>query len=164
MLLYAYYETLHELLVENTRRIEKAIDRTLAEQIEFLKPPDFDDEKFDAYREAAEAFLAERIEAYNPVGIQYTFDRPPTALARQLELQLNWFDSTQEFDALKEAAGQLAEFDMSDDRLKQLAEKLIGRAGAFPDKSIIATYEDKPALQKLPDYTLAKAIEELINP
>ncbi len=163
ILLYAYYETLHELLVENTQRIEKAIDRSLAEQIEFLNPPDFDDEKFDAYREAAEAFLAERIEMYNPIGIQYTFDRPASALARRLELQLNWFDSTEEFDALKEAAEQLAEFDMSDDKLKQLAEKLIGRAGAFPDKSIITTYEDRPALQKLPDYTLAKAIEQTLR-
>ncbi len=160
----AYYETLHDFLIENKQGIEKAMDKTLAEHIKVLNPPNFDDEKFDAYHDAALAFLAERIEMYNPIGIQYTFDRAPSALAHQLELQLNWFDSTEEFDALKEAAEQLAETDMSDERLKQLAEKLVRQAGAFPDKSIITAYEDKPALPKLPDYTLAKAIEQLINP
>ena len=160
----AYYEILYELLDSNKASLEQAIEKLLTEGIERLAPADFDDEKFDAYRDAAFAFLAERIEMYNPIGIQYTFDRPPTALARQLELQLNWFDSTAEFDALKEAAEQLTEPDMSDERLKQLAEKLVHQAGAFPDKSIISTYENKPALPKLPDFALAKAIEQLINP
>jgi len=162
ILLRVYYESLHNFLVENKGAIEKAISKTVANELKALNPPDFDADKFDAYCKAALAFLAERIEMYNPIGIQFTFDRPTTALAHQLELQLNWFDSTGEFEALKKTAKQLAEPDMTDERLKQLAKKLVRRCGAFPDKSIITTYKDKPALQKLPDYALAKAIEKVI--
>jgi len=43
-----------------------------------------------------------------------------------------------------------------------LAAELITQVGAFPDKSIIAGYEAKPGLRKLPDYIVARAIEEII--
>ena len=52
---------------------------------------------------------------------------------------------------------------MTDENVHVLAEELIGKVGAFPDKSIIAGYEAKPALQKLPDYIVAGAIEQLIR-
>ncbi len=163
ILLRAYYETLHNFLVENKDHIEAAISKAVAAELETLKPADFNTEKFNAYRDAAVAFLDERIETYNPIGIQYTFDRIPTALALQLELQLNWFDSTAEFEQLKQAAAELAEPATSDGRLKELANELIHRSGAFPDRSIVSAYRADPALQKLPDYALAKAIEELIG-
>jgi hypothetical protein len=38
-----------------------------------------------------------------------------------------------------------------------------GVVGAFPDKSIISAYEADPALGKLPDYVVARAIEEIIT-
>ena len=163
ILLRAYYETLHGLLIENRDRIEAVLNKALAEGFADLNPSGFDAEKFDAYRDAALSFLAERIEMYNPIGIQYTFERVPTGLARQLELQLNWYDSTAEFEALRQAARRLAEPDMTDERLKQLAGELIGLCGAFPDKSIIAAYQQGPALSKLPDHALAKAIEQIIE-
>ena len=163
ILLRAYYETLHNFLVENKGPIEAAINKVAATELKTLNPADFNTDKFDAYRDAAVAFLEERIETYNPIGIQYTLDRIPTALARQLELQLNWFDSTDEFEQLKQAAAELAEPAMSNDRLKELANELIRRSGAFPDKSIISAYHTDPTLQKLPDYALARAIEELIG-
>jgi hypothetical protein len=164
ILLRAYYETLHDFLIENKDRIGSTINKTIAAELKKLNPAGFNAEKFDAYCEAAVAFIDERIEAYNPVGIQYTFDEPPTALARQLELQLNWFDSTEEFEELKQAASELAEADMSDERLKELANRLVQQAGAFPDKTIIAAYETAPVLLHLPDYALAKSVEKIIVP
>jgi hypothetical protein len=59
-------------------------------------------------------------------------------------------------------ARSLAEEDMSDDRLGALAGELILRVGAFPDRSIVTTYREDPALQKLPDYIVACAIEEIV--
>ncbi len=51
---------------------------------------------------------------------------------------------------------------MSDQRLHDLAAELIKKAGAFPDKSIIAAYNAAPSLHKLPDFLVASAIEQLI--
>ena len=56
-----------------------------------------------------------------------------------------------------------AEAGMTEERMRSLAEELIKEAGAFPDGSIISTYEAKPALWKLPDYVAARAIEETIR-
>lgn len=164
LLIRAYYETLYEFLVCNKSDLTEKIKNLLAEEIKELQPADFNDEKIDAYFQAVVAFLDERIETYNPIGIQYTFDRTATKMAQQLELQLNFYDSTEEFHTLAETANQLAEPDMSDQRLRELTSRLIKQAGAFPDKSIISAYQTAPALQKLPDYILAKTIEETINP
>ena len=56
----------------------------------------------------------------------------------------------------------LAEAGLTDDNLRGLAEDLIRRVGAFPDKSIISTYEAAPHLRKLPDYIVARAVEEVV--
>jgi hypothetical protein len=47
--------------------------------------------------------------------------------------------------------------------MRELAGELIKEVGAFPDGSIISTYEVKPAPGKLPDYIVARAIEETIR-
>ncbi len=51
---------------------------------------------------------------------------------------------------------------VSDEALSGLAEELIRRAGAFPNRSIIAGYGVEPTLQKLPDYIVACGIEEIV--
>ena len=51
---------------------------------------------------------------------------------------------------------------MPREKLRQIAEKLIEAVGAFPDRSIITAYEAKPGLNKLPDYIVARAIEEAL--
>jgi predicted dinucleotide-utilizing enzyme len=79
-----------------------------------------------------------------------------------LELQLNWYDSRAEFEALVEAARSKAETEVTEERLQSLAEELIKEVGAFPDNSIISIYEAKPGLNKLPDYIVARTIEEII--
>lgn len=164
LLLKAYYEALYELLEANRANLITKVETLLHNEIKNRAFGAFNQKKYAAYRDAAVAFLDERIETYNPIGFQYTFDRTPTRLARQLELQLNWYDSQDEFLTLTEAAQAKAEPDMTDNRLRQLAGDLIAEMGAFPDKSIISTYQANPALQKLPDYVLARAIEDIISP
>lgn len=162
LLLNTYYEALHNRLVANRQ--------LLAEKIEKLLPAEFANsdfgnitrEKFNAYRDACLSFIDERIEMYNPIGIQYTFDSDRRSQAFELELQLNWFDSRAEFKALVEAAQTKLTERINEQQLPKLADELIKDLGAFPDKSIIFAYRASPALGKLPDYIVAKAIEELI--
>ena len=80
-----------------------------------------------------------------------------------MELQLNWYDSRAEFEALAEAARAKSEVEMTQQKMSELVDELIKEAGAFPDKSIISTYEVQPGLGKLPDYIVARAIEEIIR-
>lgn len=168
LLLNAYYETLYERLGANktilAEKIEPLLTREIANSFESL-----DKEKYSAYRDACLAFIEERIESYNPFGIQYTFDRVARQRSFELELQLNWYDSTEEFEQLLEAVRLKTESDLSDksemteQRLQLLTDELIKEVGAFPDKSIISAYEAEPALNKLPDYIVALAIEKTIG-
>lgn len=163
ILLKAYYEALYELLDDKKELLAKRIDELLAEEVSLRSFEDFDDDKLVAYREACLAFVDERIETYNPIGIQYIFDRGRAKEAFELELQLNWYDSRAEFQALVEAAHKKIEAEVTEDRLQVLAGELISEMGAFPDRSIIAAYEAKPKLQGLPDYIVARIIEEIIR-
>ena len=163
MLLNAYYEVLYERLEAKKAHLTERIEKLLRAEIENRGFGNFDEGKYAAYREACLAFVDERLETYNPIGIQYTLDLHRRREAARLELQLDWYDSRAEFEALRRAARARAEQPSSEDRLPELAEELIKEAGAFPDKSIISTYEAGPALTRLPDYIVARAIEELIR-
>ena len=163
MLLNAYYEALYQRLEANKALLAGKIEDLLKQEIAHHAFADFDGDKYAAYRDACLAFVDERIEAYNPIGIQYTFDRIRAKEALNLELQLNWYDSRAEFAALHQAAQDKAEAQMSEERLKELADELIAEVGAFPDKSIISAYEAEPALNKLPDYIVGRAIEEILR-
>jgi len=162
LLLKAYYEALYERLEAKKDLLPTRVEKLLREEIAKLGFADFNEEKYAAYEGACLAFVDERMETYNPIGIQYTFDRIRAQEAIELELQLNWYDSQAEFQALIEAAHNKAEESMADERAQELADELIEQVGAFPDKSIISTYKAKPALGKLPDYIVARAIEEII--
>jgi hypothetical protein len=163
LLLKAYYEALYEHLEANKELLATKIEKLLKEEIAKRGFGNFDEEKYAAYQDACLAFVEERLETYNPIGIQYTFDRIRAQEAVELELQLNWYDSQAEFEALLEAVRAKAEFEMTEERMRELAEELIKEAGAFPDGSIISVYEVAPALGKLPDYIVARAIEEVIR-
>jgi hypothetical protein len=162
LLLNAYYEALHDLLVENKAPLIETAGNLLREELKNRNFGSFNRNKYDAYLDACHAFIAERIEMYNPIGIQYTVDRIPSGLAQELELQLNFYDSRSEFQQLKDAAAELTQQGFSDDKLPKLAARLIAKHGAFPDKSIIAAYQAKPTLNKLPDYITALSIENTI--
>lgn len=161
LLLKAYYEALYELLEAKKDSLAARIEELLTEEIEKRAFENFDQDKYAAYRDASLAFVDERIETYNPIGYQYTFDRTRALDAFELELQINWYDSRGEFEALVEAARDKAQAGLTDGNLRPLAEELIKQVGAFPDGSIISTYETQPALNRLPDYIVARVVEEI---
>ena len=163
LLLKAYYEALYEQLEANREPLATRIEKLLKEEIVNRRFGNFDEEKYAAYQDACLAFVDERMETYNPIGIQYTFDRIRAQEAIELELQLDWYDSQAEFEALLEAVRAKAEDRMTEERMRELTDELIRKVGAFPDKSIISAYEAEPALGKLPDYVVARAIEETIR-
>ena len=163
ILLKAYYEALYERLESNRELLAKRAEELFAEEILERGYEDFDEDKCAAYLEACLAFIDERIETYNPFGIQYTFDQSRRKEAFELELQLDWYDSRVEFENLVKAAHQKVQMEDVEERLDSLAEDLIKDLGAFPDKTIISTYEAEASLRKLPDYIVARAIEEIIT-
>jgi len=162
LLLQAYYERLHELTANAREALTKRIDELLSVELAREEFGPIDEDKYAAYREAALAFVDERLESYNPIGIQYTFDRVSSREVAELEFQLNWYNSRPEFKDLVAEARILARADIVDAELMRLADKLIRRVGAFPDRSIITAYHAAPALQKLPDYVVARAIEDVV--
>jgi hypothetical protein len=162
LLLKAYYERLHERLEARRERLIERIDELLPAEVTRQSFGDMDVDRLAAYREACIAFIDERLETYNPIGIQYTFGPAPSRLAADLEFQLNWYNSRAEFADLVATARSLAGADPSDEMLPDLADELIARAGAFPDRSILTTYAQGPVLQKLPDYLVACVIEEIV--
>jgi hypothetical protein len=157
LLLRAYYETLYERLSDSRKRLIQFIEAHLPVELAARRFRGYTEQKYAAYEEACLAFVDERLEAYNPIGIQYTFGQACSKTAAQLELQLDWFDSRAEFGALCQAAQSKAEQDMTDARLRELAGELIQEMGAFPNRSIIQTYEASPALNRVPDYIVAQA-------
>jgi hypothetical protein len=162
VLLKAYYEALYERLEAQKEILTEKIDELLAEEIRKQGFEGFDEEKYKAYRDACLAFIDERIEAYNPIGIQYIYNRSSAKEVIELELQLNWYDSRNEFQFLVETARNKAVEDLTDEQLRPVAEEIIAEVGVFPDRSIISAYEAKPGLNKLPDYIVARTIEEVI--
>ena len=163
LLLKAYYEALYEWMQANKDGLVSKIKTLLQEEFTKRWPADFTEDKFAAYSDACLAFIDERIEYYDPIGIQYLFDRARAREAFKLELQLNWFDSRAELLALVEAASRKAQIGLTDLNLRPLAEELIAEVGAFPQESIITAYESSPALIKLPDYIVARVIKESIR-
>jgi hypothetical protein len=163
LLLNAYYEVLHELLEVRKDLLTSKAEELLREEVANRWQSVFDDDKYAAYREACMAFVEERIETYNPIGIQYTFERIRAREVVELELQLDWYDSKAEFEALMEAIYAKAEAGVTDETMQELTEELITKVGAFPNRSIISAYEAEPVLGKLPDYVVSRAIEETIK-
>ncbi|OHB82958.1 MAG: hypothetical protein A2Z38_00420 [Planctomycetes bacterium RBG_19FT_COMBO_48_8] len=162
VVLRAYYEALYERMEAQKEILAAKIDEFLAEEIEKRGFAGFNEEKYQAYRDACLAFIDERIEAYNPIGIQYIYNRCSAKEVIELELQLNWYDSRNEFQSLVETARRKAVEDLTEEQLRPVAEEIIAEAGVFPDRSIISAYEEKPSLNKLPDYIVARTLEEVI--
>ena len=163
LLIKAYYEVLYDRLEANKERLKAAIERLLKEEAAKGVLGEFDEDKYAAYRDASLAFVDERLEMYNPIGIQYTFDRSRAKEAFELGLQLDWYDSRAEWEALTAAAKEKAEFGINEERIRELVEELIQEQGAYPDRSIISGYEKQVSPGKLPDYAVARAIEEIIQ-
>ncbi len=163
LLLKAYYERLYERLEASRALLISRVDELLPAEVARQGFTNMDASRLAAYRETCVAFFDERLESYNPIGIQYTFDRVSSRRAAELELQLNWYDSRPEFANLVAEVRSRAARSTPDEALQDLADELIEHLGAFPDRSIIAAYAADPALQKLPDYIVACCIEEIVS-
>jgi len=163
LLLNTYYEALYEWIQAKRRLLEQRIGELVGKEIKRLGFGDLSSDKIEAYREASVAFLEERVESYDPVGHQYIYTSSQRKRASGLQSQLDWYDSGREFARLLDSASQKAQSELANERLEELANELIEDFGAFPDRSIISAYESEPALSKLPDYVLSRAIEELLR-
>jgi len=163
LLLNAYYEALYERIQSKRELLKQRISGLVCKELERLGFGDLGSAKIDAYREACVAFLEERAESYNPVGYQYIYSSSGRKRASELQSQLDWYNSGQEFARLVDSARQKAESELVNERMDELAEELIEEFGAFPDSSIISGYESEPVLSKLPDYVVSRAIEELLR-
>jgi len=163
VLLRAYYERLHERMEAQRAELIARIGMLLPAEIEARRFGPLRPDQVQAYHEACVAFIDERLETYNPIGIQYTFDHATSRGAAELEFQLDWYTSRAEFESLVSVARALVDQDgLSDENLSALVDELIRRVGAYPDRSILAGYAEKPTLQKLPDFLVASAIEAVV--
>ena len=162
VLMKAYFEALHEILVEKKDIIAENIKGELSKEIKNRGFEGFNQEKFAAYWEACLAFIEERTESYNPFGVQYLYDSRNRTEASKLELQLDWYDSRAEYKALFAAAQKKIENYTPEKDFQILVKELIREFGAFPNRSIISTYRAKPTLNRLPDYVVARLIEGIL--
>ena len=168
IVLNAYFERLCDLLEEAKPRTHEWLEELLNDEINERNYHIPEPEKFIAYLEAAAAFYDERLESYNPIGIQWTMPTPTAEEAFQIESLLDWYDSRPEFDTLCRAARRKAQrldagSEDADQLLQKLSEELINECGAYPDKSIIQTYQTQPQLNRLPDYIVSSLIEQIIS-
>jgi hypothetical protein len=104
LLLRAYYECLHERLEADRDRLIRQVEQSLRCELAEQQFAGYAEHKYRAYYEACLAFVQERLELYNPIGIQYTFDGHRSKEAVELELQLDWYNSRAEWETLYEAA------------------------------------------------------------
>ena len=162
VLLKAYFEALHSILEEKRDILAESIKGELSREIKNRGYEGVTQEKFAAYWEACLAFIEERIETYNPFGIQYLYDSNRHKEAFKLELQLDWYDSSAEYEALFETAQEKIENSAPEKDFRILVKELIGECGAFPNRSIISTYRANPTLNRLPDYVVARLIEGIL--
>jgi len=163
LLLNAYYEALYNRVEAKRASLVPIMAQLLHEGVTQLGAVNLSEKKYAAYRDVCWAFIDERLEMYDPIGTQYTFGHMRSKDAMDLELHFNWYDSGAEFETLMKTVRDRAEAEFFDERLDLLVDELIREVGAFPDKSIISAYEAAPALNKLPDYVVAKAIETIIG-
>ena len=163
ILMNAYIETLYERLsVEKEgciRQMRPLLQSEIAAQQFDIHRPD----KFDAYLEACVAFLDERLESYNPIGLQWTFPQTTVSEAFEMEAIVDWYDSRDEFESLRhqiETKVQACSDEAcSEEAIRRLADELIAEHGAYPNHSIIESYRRRPQKNHLPDLVVATVIE-----
>ena len=74
VLLRAYYERLHERMEANRTHLVAHLEALLPAEIARQGFGPMTPDQVQAYREACLAFVDERLETYNPVGIQYPLE------------------------------------------------------------------------------------------
>lgn len=162
-ILHAYYEQLYNRLRDRAAECARNAADIVGREARRPRFPTLTESRMRAYLEAVVAFYDERIEMYDPFGLQYTFGPTSGAEAFALEDMLDWYSSRAEFAELCERARDLLRARMSDADLAAAGAALVRACGAYPDRSIIRTYESDPQANHLPDYALARALETMLT-
>ena len=154
-----YFSKLYDLLVKERAQIKHLIGKEAEREIS-RRWEGVDWEGIAAYTKAAISFIEERLYAYN-LG---HFDRFLKAVSFGVNLKdlasVDWYDSKEEkeeIDAKIQSGLNLMQAP------EDIVDDLLDEYGAFPDKSIIEQYHQKPEKNHLPDYALAIAIEQAIR-
>ncbi len=163
ILLNLYYETLYNILQERKADCLSRMEQVLSAEIRERGFREITNDKTGAYLEACTAFMDERLEMYNPTGLQYTFEPTTRKAAFNLEKQLDWYDSEAEFNRLCQSLRHKARLGMTQPDREAAVAEIIQQCGAYPNQSILAEYQACPTPQKLPDYILAVAIEQILK-
>jgi hypothetical protein len=158
-----YFSELHKLLFSKKTKIEDLIKKEVRSEIA-KRWKDVNKEGIKAYIEAAISFIEERLYAYRLDHMDrflkaVSHDSSLKDLA-SIDLSLSWYDWREEkkqIDAKIETGLNIKQTP------EDIVNDLIGEFGAFPDRSIIKRYLQKPKKNYLPDYVLAMAIQEVIR-
>ena len=163
ILIEAYFEKLHQILSTNKSALQARVDKIIQLEVRSKGFDLSDREKLCSYQQTSYAFIEERIEMYNPIGIQRAYPPHQRKAAAEFEFEIDWYNSRAEFQQLLETASEITKPDMNDAEIKKAVSRLIQLFPAYPDGSIITGYKDRPDLLHLPDYAVSKAIEELLD-
>ena len=166
MLINAYYERLYELIEPQRELCLVRIEQVVRNEAELHWSEELTGERLKAHVEAANAFLEERLEMYNPIGLQYAYGSSSQSEVFSLEAALDWYNSQQEYHSLcKRAMNLLGETKgrFSDQDISLRANQMILDCGAYPNQSILGQYSRRPQPNHLPDFAVAKCIEELLE-
>jgi len=158
-----YFAKLDELLVRERARIEDLVRKKTRKEIS-KRWKDVNAERIEAYIEAAISFIEERLYAYSLDHLDrflkaVTYGGSLEELA-SLDLSASWYNwqaEKEEIDAKIETGLNIRQ------RPEDIVEDLLTEFGAFPNKSIINQYQQKPEKNYLPDYVLATAIQQVIS-
>ena len=158
-----YFKELHSLITRERAAVEEFIPGRIRREL--LSGWDEGNEAaVKAYSDAAASFIDERLYSY---GLDH-IDRFLRAASRgvsskdaaSLEISLDWYDCRKE----KKEIDRFIESGLNLMRPGgDIVESLLDDFGAFPDRTIIESYERAPAKNHLPDYALALSLERVIR-
>ena len=118
----------------------------------------------EAYTETAISFIEERLYAYRLDSLKrfltaVSYDASLADLG-SLDISLSWYDwrkEKEDIDAKIEKGLNIMQPE------EEIVKEVLDEFWAFPTKSIIDQYQQKPEKNRLPDYALAVAIQRVIR-
>lgn len=162
LLIKVYKEMLHELLNTYIDLFQASLPTLLRDEISKLGKK-LDSNQYLTIKDECTKFFHVRLESYDPSGYQHTLNDLKSPDYYQLRRQSDWYNDQVEFDHFVDAINDKVKEEMSEEETRQAADELLREVGAFPDNSIISGYESEPKLNRLPDYVVARIIEEMIR-
>jgi len=157
-----YFAHLLRLLSQERAKIETLIIEQVQEDISSRYP--HLSEKTEAYQDVAIGFLDERLYEYRgdywEKFLQPLAKNITAAEIMEVGEQLGWYDMQKEKEEIDEQIETCLNLRQSSE---DIVEILVEEFGAFPNRSIIATYCAKPEPNYMPEYALAVAIQQVVR-